>query len=52
MLKDRSGLGLAASTTDLTVVHVASGSPADRAGWAVGEQVVAVDGRPIDSSYT
>lgn len=52
MLKDRSGLGLAASTTDLTVVHVASGSPADRAGWAVGEHVVAVDGRPIDDSYT
>jgi len=52
MLKDRSGLGLAASATDLTVVHVASGSPADRAGWAAGEHVVAVDSRPIDDSYT
>lgn len=52
MLKDRSGLGLAASATDLTVVHVASGSPAAQAGWAVGEHVVAVDGRPIDGSYT
>jgi len=52
MLKDRSGLGLAASATDLTVVHVASGSPADQAGWTVGEQVIAVNGRAIDASYT
>lgn len=52
MLKDRSGLGLAASATDLTVVHVASGSPADQAGWTVGEHVVAVNGRAIDDSYT
>lgn len=52
MLKDRSGLGLAPSATDLTVVHVASGSPAAQAGWGVGEHVVAVNGRPIDGSYT
>jgi hypothetical protein len=52
MLKDRSGLGLAASATDLTVVHVASGSPAAQAGWAAGEHVIAVNGRPIDGSYT
>ena len=52
MLKDRSGLGLAASATDLTVVHVASGSPAAQAGWAAGEHVVAVNDRPIDGSYT
>lgn len=52
MLKDRSGLGLAASATDLTVVHVASGSPAAQAGWAAGEHVVAVNGRPIDGAYT
>ncbi|WP_262827273.1 aspartyl protease family protein [Sphingomonas sp. A2-49] len=52
MLKDRSGLGLAASATELTVVHVASGSPAAQAGWGVGEHVVAVNGRPIDGSYT
>jgi hypothetical protein len=52
MLKDRSGLGLAASGTDLTVVHVASSSPADQAGWVVGEHVVAVNGRAIDDSYT
>lgn len=52
MLKDRSGLGLAASTSDLTVVHVASGSPAAKAGWAVGERIVAIDGHSIDTSYT
>lgn len=52
MLKDRSGLGLAASAADLTVVHVASGSPAARAGWSVGEHIVAVNGRLIDGSYT
>ena len=52
MLKDRSGLGFAASATDLTVVHVASGSPAAQAGWAAGEHVVAVNDRPIDGSYT
>ena len=52
MLKDRSGLGLATSPTDLTVVHVGAGSPAAQAGWAVGERIVAVNGRPIDASYT
>ncbi|MEG8219342.1 aspartyl protease family protein [Sphingobium psychrophilum] len=52
MLKDRSGLGLAVSATELTVVHVASGSPADQAGWVLGEHVVAVNGRVIDVFYT
>jgi hypothetical protein len=52
MLKDRSGLGLAASPTDLTVVHVATGSPAAGSGWATGERIVAVNGHPIDASYT
>lgn len=52
MLKDRSGLGLAASPTTLTVVHVATGSPAEKAGWVVGDQIVAVDGHPIDADYT
>jgi predicted aspartyl protease len=52
MLKDRSGLGLAASSAGLTVVHVGSGSPAAKSGWAVGERIVAVNGHPIDASYT
>lgn len=52
MLKDRSGLGLAASPSDLTVVHVAIGSPAAQAGWTAGERIVAVNGAQIDSAYT
>lgn len=52
MLKDRSGLGLAASPTELTVVHVAAGSPATRSGWAAGDRIAAVKGLPIDTSYT
>jgi hypothetical protein len=52
MLKDRSGLGLAASPADLTVVHVATGSPAARSGWAAGERIVKVNGHAIDESYT
>ncbi len=52
MLKDRSGLGLAASPTALTVVHVAANSPAEKAGWVVGERIVAVNGHPVDANYT
>lgn len=52
MLKDRSGLGLAASPTALTVVHVAANSPAEKAGWAVGDRIVAVNGHSIDANYT
>jgi Aspartyl protease len=52
MLKDRSGLGLAASPTELTVVHVAAGGPAARSGWAAGDRIAAVKGFPIDTSYT
>ena len=52
MLKDRSGLGVAVSDDRLTVVHIARGSPAERAAWSVGDRILAVDGRPIDRSYT
>ena len=52
MLKDRSGLGIAASEHALTVAHVAIGSPAAKAGWGVGEHIVAVNGHPIDADYT
>ena len=51
MLKDRSGLGLAVGPTALTVVHVASGSPAARMGWQPGEQIVAVNGQAIGPDY-
>lgn len=52
ILKDRSGLGLAPSATDLTVIHVAVGSPAARGGWAIGDRIVAIDGIRVDNSYT
>ena len=52
MVKDRSGFGLAASASALTVMHIAPGSPAADAGWAVGERIVAIDGRRVDRHYT
>lgn len=52
MLEDHSGLGLAASNNALTVVHVAEGSPAARDNWMIGDRIVAIDGQPVDTSYT
>jgi hypothetical protein len=52
LLKDRSGLGFAASPTGLRIVHVATGSPAAKTGWAVGDFITAVNGNPIDLTYT
>lgn len=52
MLKDRSGLGFAASPTALTVVHVAANSPAEKGGWAIGDRIVTVNGHPVDADYT
>ncbi len=52
MLKDRSGLGLAASPTALTVVHVAANSPAEMGGWAIDDRIVAVNGHAVDADYT
>lgn len=52
MLKDRSGLGFAASSTGLTIVHVAANSPAEKGGWAVGDRIVTVNGYPVDADYT
>jgi hypothetical protein len=52
MLKDRSGLGLAATADGLDVVHVAIGSPAARDGWSVGDRIVAIGGLAVDLGYT
>lgn len=52
MLKDRSGLGLAVSRERLTVIHLARGSPSARGDWTLGDQIFAVNGRPIDAEYT
>lgn len=32
--------------------HVAANSPAEKAGWAVGDRIVAVNGHSIDANYT
>jgi predicted aspartyl protease len=52
MLKDRSGLGFAALSTALSVIHVAANSPAARGGWSVGDRIVAVNGHRINANYT
>lgn len=52
MLKDRSGLGTRLTPSGLEVVHVARGGPGERGGWAVGERITAIDGKPVDERYT
>lgn len=44
--RERSGAAVSVVKGGLEVVHVAPGSPADAAGWRIGERIVAVDGRP------
>ena len=34
------------------LIHVAANSPAEKAGWAVGDRIVAVNGHSIDANYT
>jgi len=50
--KDRSGLDLELEGSDLAVVFVAPGGPAETAGWRVGEKIVAVDGEAVGADYT
>lgn len=49
--KDRSGLQIVAQPDRLKVAYVAPGSPAEKAGWTAGEEIVAVDGRAIGADY-
>jgi predicted aspartyl protease len=49
--RDRTGLHVEFRRSALQVVHVAAGSPAQRAGWRIGESVTAFNGQPADSSY-
>ncbi|MES2034236.1 MAG: aspartyl protease family protein [Pseudomonadota bacterium] len=44
--KERSGVGATVSSGGMDVIHIAPGSPAEAAGWRVGERITAVDGRP------
>ncbi|GHG76214.1 retropepsin-like aspartic protease [Comamonas sp. JC664] len=45
--KDRSGLIAPPSDGTFVVKLVAPGSPAAAAGWKVGEEIIAVDGKPL-----
>ncbi len=47
-----TGLGLHALGPDGVIVQVHPGSPADRAGLAVGDTIVAMDGKPLTSAET
>lgn len=49
--KDRAGLNTVFEGDHLRVVYVAPGSPAEAAGWKAGEQVTAIDGKPIGAGY-
>jgi hypothetical protein len=49
--KNRSGLRSTFAGDRLRVIHVSSGSPAERLGWKEGEAIVAVDGVPINADY-
>jgi hypothetical protein len=49
--RDRSGLFVSPAGDYLTVTFVAPGSPAERGGWQVGDEILAVDGQPISPSY-
>ena len=51
MPRDRSGIGALRLSDHLHIRHVATGSPAERAGLSVNDRIVAIDGRLIDSSY-
>jgi C-terminal processing protease CtpA/Prc len=46
--KDRSGLQILPDGAAAVVRFVSPGSPAEAAGWKVGDRIVAIDGRPID----
>jgi hypothetical protein len=48
---DRSGLRLKVEGQGLKVDVVNSGSPAEAAGWKVGEVITAIDGQAVTSSY-
>jgi hypothetical protein len=49
--RNRSGLQVIHLGDALEVSHVAAGSPAETAGWSVGERIVAIDGRAVDAEY-
>ena len=49
--KDRSGLDVEQQGAALAVVFVAPGGPAEKAGWRVGERIIAIDGDAVGAGY-
>jgi hypothetical protein len=49
--KDRAGLGTMFASDRLRVMFVSPGSPAEKAGWKVGEQIKAIDGEVVSPGY-
>ena len=49
--KDRSGIGATRANGHLQIIHVAEGSPAETIGLRAGDEIVAIDGHPIDATY-
>jgi hypothetical protein len=49
--KDRSGLIGLPSGDRVKVLLVAPGSPAEKAGWKEGTEIIAVDGHKIDANF-
>jgi predicted aspartyl protease len=49
--KNRAGLTLVPEGGRLVVDHVARGSPAERGGWAKGDAITAIDGKPAPSGF-
>ena len=50
-IKDRSGIGAQRLADRLRVIHVARGSPAELVGLRIGDEIVAIDGHPIEPAY-
>lgn len=48
--KDRLGLAILAGDEGIEVIHVASGSPAEHAGWKVGDRVVSINGEELGAA--
>ena len=49
--KDRSGIGALRLADRLRVAHVAPGSPAEAAGLVAGDEIVRVNGQPINEDF-
>jgi hypothetical protein len=49
--RNRSGLRTVKEGDAIRVTYVSQGSPADKSGWKIGENIIAIDGAPIGSDY-